>query len=215
MWNQLTIQENINLPSVDNENCAPLQMGELLSTIRKMDGKGAAGPDNIPPSFLKSLAPLALQELLSIFNSSFSLAQCPCIWRVATFIPLLKAGKSPSEVTSFCPISLLSCVIKLLECILADPLYYITKTNNLFSRFQAAFRKGQSCEDQITWIVQAINDSFQQNPMQHSVLTLLYFSKAYNTVWREKLLLHLLGTAIPSTFICWIQSFFNDCWAHV
>ena len=78
-------------------------MSELQSAIEKMKGKGAAGPDNIPPSFLKSLGPLALQELLPIFNSSFSLAHCPQTWRVANIIPLLKAGKSPSEVASSIP----------------------------------------------------------------------------------------------------------------
>ena len=87
-------------------------MGELQFTVKRMKGKGAADPDNIPHSFLKALGPLALQELLSIFNSSFSLAYCPRIWRVAIIIPLLKAGKSPSEVASFCPISLTSCVVK-------------------------------------------------------------------------------------------------------
>ena len=75
--------------------------------------------------------------------------------------PLLKAGKSPSEVASFRPISLTSCVVKLLERIIADRLYYIAETNNMFSRFQAGFRKGWSCEDQITRIVQAIEDGFQ------------------------------------------------------
>ena len=185
-------------------------MSELQSAIKKMKGKGAAGPDNIPPSFLKSLGPLALQELLSIFNSSFSLAHCPRIWRVATIIPLLKAGKSPSEVASFRPISLTSCVVKLLERIIADRLYYIAETNNMFSQFQAGFRKGRSCEDQITRIVQAIEDGFQQCPMQRSVLTLLDFSKAYDTVWREKLLLHMLNTGIPPTFIRWIRSFLTD-----
>ena len=51
--------------------------------------------------------------------------------------------------------------------------------------------------------------------MQGSVLTLLEFRKAYDTVWREKWLFHMLDTAIPSTFICWIHSFFYDCTAHV
>ena len=46
--------------------------------------------------------------------------------------------------------------------------------------------------------------------MQYSVLTLLEFSKAYNTVWREKLLLHMLNTGIPPTFIHWIRSFLID-----
>ena len=80
----------------------------------------------------------------------------------------------------------------------------------MFSRFQADFRKGWSCEDQITRIVQAIEDGFQQFPMKRSVLTLLDFSKAYDTVWREKLLLHMLNTGIPPTFIRWIRSFLTD-----
>ena len=171
----------IKVPSADDESCAPLLMSELQSAIKKMKGKAVACPDKYPPSFLKSLGPLALQELLSIFNSSFSLAHCPQIWRVANIIPLLKAGNSPCEVVSFRPISFTSCVVKLLERILADRLYYIAETNNMFSRFQAGFRKGRSCEDQITRIVQAIEDGFQQRPMQRSVLTLLHFSKAYDT----------------------------------
>ena len=209
-------KKSIKVPSADNESCTPILMSELQSAIKKMKGKGAAGPDNIPPSFLKSLGPLALQELLSIFNSSFSLAHCPRIWRVATIIPLLKAGKSPSEAASFRPISLTSCVVKLLERIIADRLYYIAEANNMFSRFQAGFCKGWSCEDQITQIVQAIEDGFQQRPMQCSVLTLLDFSKAYDLdfskayVWREKLLLHMLNTGIPPSFIRWIRSFLTD-----
>ena len=80
----------------------------------------------------------------------------------------------------------------------------------MFSEFQAGFCKGWSCENQITRIVQAIEDGFQQRPIKYSVLTLLDFSKAYDTVWREKLLLHMLNTGIPPTFIHWIRSFLND-----
>ena len=103
----------------------------------------------------------------------------------------------------------MSCIIKLLERILTDCLYYIAQTN-MFSRLQAGFRKGRSCEDQITWIVQAIKDGFQQCPMKCSVSTLLDFSNAYDTIGREKLLLHMLNTGIPPTFICWIFPFHSD-----
>ena len=111
-------------------------MGKLLSATKK--GKGGAGADNNLSLYLNSLGPLALQELLSIFNSSFSLAHCPRIWRVAIIIPLLKAEKSSSEVAFFHPISLTSYVVKL---------NYIAETNNLFSRYQPGFHKGRSCED--------------------------------------------------------------------
>ena len=164
---------------------------------------------NILPSFLKSLGSLALQELLSIFNSSFSLDHCPCIWRVATIILLLKAGKSPSEVASFCPISLTSCFLKLLESIFADRLYYIAETNNLFSLFQVGFHKSWSCEDQITQIV------ISKMPNATLRSGTLDFSKAYDTVWREKLLSNMLDTGISSAFIRWIWSFFNNRRARV
>ena len=58
----------LQAPSVDNESCVPLLMSKPQSTIKRMKGNGADRPDNIPPSFLKSLGPLVLQELLSIFN---------------------------------------------------------------------------------------------------------------------------------------------------
>ena len=160
-------KKSIKVPSADDESCASLLMSGPQSAIKKMKGNGAAHPGNIPPSFLKTLGPLALYELLSIFNSSFSLAHYPRIWRVATIIPLLKAEKSPSEVASFRPISLTSCVVKLLERIIADRLYYIAETDNMFSQFEADFCNGRSCEDHITPIVQAIEDGSQQRPMQH------------------------------------------------
>ena len=79
---------------------------------------------------------------ISIFKSHFLLAHYPCIWKDATIISLLKAGKSTSEVAYFRPISLTSCVVKLLVFILADLRYYIAETNNLFSLLQANLRKG-------------------------------------------------------------------------
>ena len=106
-----------------------------------MKGKVTADPDNIPPSFLKSLGPLALQELLSIFNSSFHLLTARKTGGPPQSFPLIKAGKYPGEVATFCPISLTSCIVKLLEYILADRLYYIAETNNLFIPFQANFHK--------------------------------------------------------------------------
>ena len=59
--------------SVDHESCPPLLMGELQSSIKRMKGKGAAGPSNIPPSFLKSLGPLALQEYYPYSTHHFHL----------------------------------------------------------------------------------------------------------------------------------------------
>ena len=122
-----------------------------------------------------------------------------------------KLGNPLAKLHLSTPISLKSCVVKLLKKIVADHLYYIVEKKNLFSWFQAGVHKGPSCKDQITCKVQATVDGFQQC----LILTLLGFSKACSTVWREKLKLSMLDPGISSTFIQWLQSFLNNCRAHV
>ena len=209
------LKKVLKSPTVEDRECNNIQMSELTKAISKMKSKGAPGPDDVPPSFLKALAPSALKELLAIFNASFKNAACPQVWKNATIIPLLKANKPPSEMASYRPISLTSCLVKLLERIIADRLYYLAESRNLFNHQQAGFRKGRSCEDQILRIVQAIEDGFQQQPMHRSVIVLLDFSKAYDTVWRQKLLLSMADKGIPLQYIKWLSKFLSDRQARV
>ena len=122
-------------------------MVELKSAISKMRRKGAPGPDDITPAFLKELGPLALQELLELSNLSLRNAECPQGWRDATIIPLLKAGKPASDLASYRPVSLTSCIAKVIERMIAERLYHLADTNNWFSSLQAGFRKAFSCVD--------------------------------------------------------------------
>ena len=214
------LKKVLESPSVDDKSCDKLTLSELKKAIRKMKKKGAAGPDDIPPTFLKALGPVALAELLDMFNTSFLTGTVPQAWRNAIIIPLLKAGKSASDLASFRPISLTSCVAKLLERVVAERLHHLAETNHWFNEQQAGFRKGRSCEDQIIRLTQAIEDGFQQKKTRKSVLVLLDFSKAYDTVWRERLLLSMYEKAVPLTILRWLRSFllnrqakvrYNDC----
>ena len=204
-----------NSASADDESCSDFTMVELTRAIRKMRRKGAEGPDDIPPTFLKELGHKALTELLSIFNISFRKAECPQIWRNAIILPLLKSGKLASELPSYRPISLTSCVVKLLERMINDRLYHLAETRGMFNHQQAGFRKGRGCEDQAARIIQAIEDGFQHKPMLRSVLVLLDFSKAYDTVWQQKLLLSMIDQGVPMTLIRWINCFLQNRQAKV
>ena len=89
---------------LDNLEINPAEkitMRELKKAISKMKAKGASGPDDIPPQFLKHLGPLALEHLLRIFNLSLATGKCPQIWRNAIIIPLLKVGKPAGDLASF------------------------------------------------------------------------------------------------------------------
>ena len=64
-------KKKIGGASVDNELDRDFTMGELKKALRKMKRKGAQGPDEIPPTFLKELGPKAIEELFSIYNICF------------------------------------------------------------------------------------------------------------------------------------------------
>ena len=203
-------------PDADSSaSCQPFTMDELTHAIGQMKTKGAYGPDDIPPTFLKALGPAALTEMLAIFNAAFELGVCPQIWRQAIIIPLLKAGKAASELASYRPISLTSCICKTFERILSERLFYIVESRNLISPYQAGYRKMRGCEDQIARIIQGIEDGFEQDPFHRSVLVLLDFSKAFDQVWREKLLLSLHNIGIPLQYIRWLYQFLRNRYGKV
>ena len=191
----------------------PFTMPELRNAIRRMKSRGAPGPDRIPPTFLKHLGPKALGKLLELYNLSLSSSKTPQCWRNATIIPLLKAKKPPSDLASFCPISLTSCVAKLMERTLSERLYDHGERSGCFSGLQAGFRKGRGVEDQILRITQRISDGFHNR--EKSLMTLLDFSKAYDTIWRQRLLLTLLKRGIPAGYVLWIANFLENRQARV
>lgn len=129
---------------------------ELMKAINKMKMKGASSPDDIPPVLLINLAPDALKGILDILNLYLHSAACPQIWRNAIIIHILKAGKPASDLASFRPISLTSCVVKVFERMIAERLYYLVESNGWFSKLKAGFRKGRGCEEQILKITQSI-----------------------------------------------------------
>jgi hypothetical protein len=183
-------------------------MAELKRAIRRLKRKGAPGADDIPPSFIKELGPIALTELLSIYNESFTDADLPQSWRHSIIIPLLKAGKPASEVESYRPVSLTSCLVKLLERLISSRLYTLAENRGWFAKQQAGFRKGRSCEDQVIKLIQNISNGFQKKPKpMRTVMALLDYTKAFDRTWREKLFLKLHDLGVPLQMIRWISAF--------
>ena len=87
------------------EGCESFTRDEFEVALRKQKKKGAAGPDDIPPTFLCHLGDKAKDELLAIFNVAFNESKCPQEWRNAIIIPLLKSGKDAGAIDSYRPIS--------------------------------------------------------------------------------------------------------------
>ena len=209
------VQRRLAADSADPESCQPFSMEELSTALKEMKEKAAAGPDEIPPRFLKELGPLAASLLLAVFNQSWEHGFCPQSWRDAEIVPLLKKGKPASNPESYRPVSLTSCVAKTIERMIASRLSFLAEENGWWCEDQAGFRKLRSCEDQVLRISQTISDGFQEKPPKRGVIVLLDYSKAYDTVWREELLLGMLGKGVPERMVRWCMGFLRNRQARV
>ena len=116
----------------------------------------------------------ALYKLLEIYNKSWEEGSLSQSWKEATMIPIHKPGKDKTEATSYRPISLTSCMVKLLELIIKTRLKWFLETEKLLVPQQAGFREHQCTEDQTTYLAQEIVEDGFQRLKKHFQCGLIY-----------------------------------------
>ena len=129
--------ENIILSSYGEErDCSmvdPFNTKELKDALKKMKTKKAPGPDGITGEMLKHLGACSRAVLLKIFNHSWIKGVVPVVLKEAIVIPVPKKGVDKKNRLSYRPISLLSCVGKLLERMINRRLINHLESNNVLS----------------------------------------------------------------------------------
>ena len=200
--------ENIILTSHGEErDCSttdPFSMNKLKDAFKKLKSKKAPGPDGITGEMLKHLEACSRAVLLKIFNHSLMKGVVPAVWKEAIIIPVPEKGKDKKNPRSYRPISLLSCVGKLLERIVNRRLIGHLESNSVLSPTQTGYRKFRSTEDQLAYLAQNIEDAFQEK----NVLAVFFdLSNAFDKVWKEGLLVKLLRNGVRCKMYMWIQHF--------
>jgi ribonuclease HI len=193
-----------------DESEGDITMAELESAIKEVDLEKAPGGDDITYEFLKHLGPNAKEMLLHMFNRCWKGEDLPSAWLSAIIKPLLKEGKDAKLTTSYRPISLTSCVGKIMEKIVANRLSYFLESNGLLSDQQAGFRPGRSTADQVLRLTQSATDQMHQKKGEAATLVSFYdCEKAFDKVWREGLLLKMQEMGIPAKFLRYVRNFLS------
>lgn len=190
----------------------PFNATELNNCLNLLKSK-AMGPDCVHNEMLGHLSMTNRATLLKILNQLWSSGQVPPDWKKAIIIPIAKPGKSPHLAESYRPISLTSCLGKVMEKMVSNRLTWHLDANNLLPKDQAGFRRGFSTLDHIARLETTITTGFSMKQMTGAVF--LDIAKAYDSTWHPGLLVKLARSKITGNSLLWICNLLHNRYAQV
>ena len=167
----------------------------------------AQGVDHINKVMLSYCLPFTIFHITYIINYSISSNTFPDLWKQAYILPTPKL-ESPTQLKDFRPISILPCLSKILEKVVASQLCSYFDNHNFFNFLQSGFRKNHSTASALLKIITDIINSLDQNDI--TILTLLDYSKAFDTVNHELLLAKLKHFGFMDQTLQWFKSYLSD-----
>ena len=142
-----------------------------------------------------------------IFQRSLNTGRAPKDWSTAFVCPLFKKGDS-SLASNYRPYSLTSILCKVLEHIVTTNIVSHIDKYSLLYDLQHSFCSKRSCETQLVTLMEDLmRNSIAGNQTD---IILLDFSKAFDKVNHQKLLLKHHRYVIRGPTLKWIQAFLSD-----
>ncbi|KAM7297102.1 hypothetical protein ISCGN_022255 [Ixodes scapularis] len=114
--------------------------------MQDLNRRSASGPDRVSNKALRNLNDAAVTALTAYFNKCWRAGKLPRQWKEAKTILIPKPGKSP-DIENLRPISLTSCVGKLLEHILMTRWQQYLEEAELYPDSLVGFRSKLGTQD--------------------------------------------------------------------
>ena len=175
--------------------------------LKKLNISKASGPDGINARILNELADEIAPALKILFDSSMKEGALPYQWKEANVIALFKKGSKRSP-NNYRPVSLTAICCKINEKIIRDAIVDCLEPNGLINVNQHGFRSGRSCCTQLLEVMEMWTRWHDRGIPWDAVYT--DFSKAFDSVPHERLLLKLNAIGIRGKVLQWIKSFLSD-----
>ena len=192
----------------DSPMCNTVTLDELEATLAKCKNRSAAGKDGINYLLLKKLPKETKHSLCIIFSDAIRLGYFPLVWKSALVKMLPKPNKDAKFAKNFRPISLLSCIGKILERILAQRISSFMEENNLFAKSQSGFRRHRMTAEQLLRLSEESHMAFQK---QQSVAALFLDAEAaFDKCWHNGIRFKLKKINLPDRIIRLLSSFLTD-----
>ena len=190
---------------IDSVHFTPQAVFDLLHSL-SVDKP--CTPDLIPAKLLKEGAEGICVSLSHLFQLSFERGILPRDWTSANVVPVFKRDDR-HKPANYRPISLTSLIVKVMEKIIHSAARIVSclESKNLLNSFQFGFR---SCHSTVDLLLRTTHDmalALEERASLHCLL--LDFSKAFDSVPHERLLLKLDAVGIRGRLLAWIRAFFT------
>ena len=168
----------------------------------------APGKDRIPYSVYQNLPLVAREYVLHFINLIWESNQIPPQLKHAIMVPVLKQNGNASEASSYRPIALSPCLIKIMETMIKTRLDWFLEKHEILPTFMSGFRRGRSITDNIVNLENDVQKSI--NNKEHTLAVFLDINKAYDTVWIEGLIHKLGNIGIQGNMLRFLHNFLKD-----
>ena len=181
---------------------------EVLHLLNTLNQNKSTGPDGIPVKFLKMTALLIAEPLSKLFNKSLASGIYPSAFKEANVKPIFKNKGSPSNYSSYRPISLLSTLSKVFEKIVYKRMYTHFTENALLTEKQSGYRRYHSTQHQLLYLTHNLYKSFDDG--RDFTAIYLDISKYFDKIWHVGLIhkcRHEFG--LTGTLLDWVTSYLH------
>ena len=182
---------------------APTVAGEVYSTINSFANKNNSLND-FPFRILKLISPYISPILADIFNLMVTTGFYPDCLKSAYVTPLFKAG-DPLEPLNYRPISVLNSVNKIFERLLLYRLDDFARISNIKTETQFGFTANCGVTDAVINLLGFIRNSVQSK--HHCIAVFCDFSKAFDTIDHDRLLMKLSRYGVRGVALNLIKSY--------
>jgi hypothetical protein len=133
------------------------------------------------------------------------------MWKKAYIILLLKPKKDKQHPSSYRPISLLSCMGKLLEKIIKQRLMLGLEQQNILPEHQAGFRPRKNTIYNIVRLERYAQEQLRHTDRRcHSAVILFDIKAAFDSVWYDGLIYKLNDLRLPQYLFRYLVSSLQD-----
>ncbi len=195
------IQYPLTINTIDTVD---FEVAEVCKILKGLNISKATGPDGVGNRILKECAESLAVPLTDLFNRSMLEGIFPDSWKLSHISPVYKkAFRHIKE--NYRPVSLLSCLSKVMERIVFNALYSFLMKFGLLTERNSGFKERDSTINQLIHLCHRIYNGLDS--AKDVCLVFLDVSKAFDKVYHPALLQKLKVMGVSGNLLAWLGSY--------